>query len=80
MKELCKLMHIKKLISTPYHPEANGLVEKFNGTLTKMLTCFLENEKKMNGISFFPICYSLIGKCLRNQRVSLHLNYFMGGT
>ena len=45
MKELCKLLHIKKLTSTPYHPEANGLVERLNGTLKKMLTCFVENEK-----------------------------------
>ena len=30
MRELCKLLHIKKLTSTVYHPEANGLVEKFN--------------------------------------------------
>ena len=45
MKELCKLLHIKKLTSTPYHPEANGLVERFNGTLKKMLTCFVEKEK-----------------------------------
>ena len=45
MRELCKLLNIKKITSTPYHPEANGLVEKFNGTLKKMLSCFVENEK-----------------------------------
>ena len=45
MRELCKLLHIKKLTSTVYHPEAIGLVEKLNGTLKKMLGCFVENEK-----------------------------------
>ena len=45
MKQLCRLLHIKKLTSTPYHPQANELVERFNGTLKRMLTCFVENEK-----------------------------------
>ena len=31
MKEFCKLMHIEKLISTPYHSEANGFVESSLG-------------------------------------------------
>ena len=45
MQELCKLLHVKKLKSTPYHPEANGLVERFNGTLKRMLTCFVQDEQ-----------------------------------
>ncbi|MCG8044622.1 MAG: RNase H-like domain-containing protein [Candidatus Thiodiazotropha endolucinida] len=45
MKELCKLLGVKKLQSTPYHPEANGLVERFNGTLKRMLTCFVQDEQ-----------------------------------
>ena len=35
MKQLCALLNIKKSNSTPYHPEANGLVERFNGTLNR---------------------------------------------
>ena len=45
MQELCKLLSVKKLKSTPYHPEANGLVERFNGTLKRMLTCFVQEEQ-----------------------------------
>ncbi|KAL5019661.1 hypothetical protein ScPMuIL_002553, partial [Solemya velum] len=40
MKELCRLLSIKKLSSTPYHPQTNGLVEKFNGTLKTMLKTY----------------------------------------
>ena len=37
MKEVARLMSIKMIHSSPYHPMANGLVEKFNGTLKNML-------------------------------------------
>ena len=37
MKEVSRLLSIKQLTTTPYHPQCNGLVEKFNGTLKTML-------------------------------------------
>ena len=37
MQELSRLLSINRLTTTPYHPICNGLVEKFNGTLKKML-------------------------------------------
>ena len=37
MKEVSRLLYIKRLTTTPYHPICNGLVERFNGTLKKML-------------------------------------------
>ena len=37
MKEISRLLSIKMLTTTPYHPCCNGLVEKFNGTLKSML-------------------------------------------
>ena len=37
MKEVSRLLSIKQLTSTPYHPIANGLIERFNGTLKQML-------------------------------------------
>ena len=42
--ELCRLLQVRKLCSTPYHPEGNGLVENFNGTLKKMLRCYAQKE------------------------------------
>ena len=32
MKEVSRLLSMKQLTSTPYHPICNGLVERFNGT------------------------------------------------
>ncbi|XP_062615055.1 uncharacterized protein LOC134276789 [Saccostrea cucullata] len=37
MKEVGRLLSFKQLVTTPYHPACNGLVEKFNGTLKSMM-------------------------------------------
>ncbi|KAK6166422.1 hypothetical protein SNE40_023117 [Patella caerulea] len=37
MKEVSRLISLKQLTTTPYHPMCNGLVERFNGTLKQML-------------------------------------------
>ena len=37
MKELSRLLSIQRLTTTPYHPMANGLVEKMNCTIKSML-------------------------------------------
>ncbi|CAC5374833.1 unnamed protein product [Mytilus coruscus] len=44
-KEICTLLEIKKTRSTPYRPSSNGLIEKFNQTLEKMLRSFINNNK-----------------------------------
>ncbi|XP_021371318.1 uncharacterized protein LOC110461908 [Mizuhopecten yessoensis] len=37
MREVSRLLSIRQLTTTPYHPMCNGLVERFNGTLKQML-------------------------------------------
>jgi len=37
MQEVYRLLSIQHITSTLYHPQANGLVEKFNGTLKSMI-------------------------------------------
>ena len=37
IKDLCALLGIKKLNTTAYHPECDGMVERFNRTLKSML-------------------------------------------
>ena len=38
MEEVSRLLSFKQLVTTPYHPICNGLVEPFNGKFKKMLT------------------------------------------
>ena len=37
MKEVSRLLSVRQLTTTPYHPMCNGLVEKFNGSVKHML-------------------------------------------
>ena len=44
-QETCRLLEVKKTRSTPYKPQANGLIERFNRTLGKMLRSFVDHNK-----------------------------------
>lgn len=46
VKALCTKIGIEKIFTTPYHPEANGLVEHWNSTILNMLRTLTEEKKK----------------------------------
>ena len=52
--EVCEYFKTKKINSTPYHPETNGLTERFNGTLCDMLSTYVVDRQRDWNI-FLPI-------------------------
>ncbi|GFR78367.1 reverse transcriptase [Elysia marginata] len=53
MKEVCRLLSIKQLTTTPYHPQTNGLVERFNGTI-KSIIKKLTSERPRDWDRYLP--------------------------
>ncbi|XP_078666715.1 uncharacterized protein LOC144908750 [Branchiostoma floridae x Branchiostoma belcheri] len=46
LKELYSSLKIKGIRTSPYHPQTDGLVERFNGTLKSMLKKFVREDPK----------------------------------
>ena len=44
IKEICKLLDIKKTRTSAYHPQSDGMIERFNRTLLNMLSTALEKN------------------------------------
>ena len=44
LSEVCKLLHIHKTRTTPYHPQSDVLVERFNRTMLSMLATCVKNN------------------------------------
>ena len=76
LQEVYHLLGISRIRTSPYHPQTDGLVERFNGTLKAMMKKFTSKTKRI-GMNICHI-YSLhTGKPPRNPPGSLPLSCFM---
>ena len=56
MKEVSRLLSIRRLTTSSYHPACNGLVEKFNGTLKRMLRSYATSNHVSGIVSSISSC------------------------
>ena len=45
-REMCELLDIDKTRTTPYHPQSDGMVERFNRTLTTVLSAYVNEHHR----------------------------------
>lgn len=43
--ERCKMLNGKKTRTTPYHPQSDGMIERFNKTLVRMLKTYVHDHQ-----------------------------------
>jgi hypothetical protein len=54
VQSICDYYKINKIKTTPYHPQCDGLVERFNKTLCKMLSAY-SNSNQTNWDLYLPL-------------------------
>lgn len=68
LKEICNLLGVKKINTMAYHPQTNGLTERFNRTLTDMLAKRVDK----NGTPIYHSFCLLIRLALKSQSRTHH--------
>ena len=74
--EMCKLLQIDKTRTTPYHPQSDGMVERFNKTLCAMLRAYIdENHENWNGLlPYVTMAYR--ATCYESTSISSNMSMF----
>ncbi len=54
-RELCELLHVEKVQTSPYHPQTNGAVERMHGTFKSILgKCVVGGQDWVGQVTYVP--------------------------
>ena len=75
--EMCKVLHIKKRRTTPYHPQSDGMVERFSKTLVRMLKSYITDHQSdwEEQLPFLKMAY----RSVEHKTTGFSPNYLMLG-
>ena len=78
LEEIYHLLHIGSLRTSSYHPQTDGLVERFNGTLKEMLRkCATQDGKDWDKL--LPYVLFVYREAPMSPQISRRLSCFTGG-
>ncbi len=69
MQEICRLLGVKKINTSGYHPQTDGLVEKFNFTLTNMIakSCEVKDRDWDERLPYLLFAYRVSAQSLQKN-------------
>ncbi len=68
--ELCRLTGVKSKLTSAYHPQTNGLDERFNQTLQRQLLKFVDKEQNEWDLYLDSILFSYRVSCQDSTKYS----------
>ena len=71
------MLHIQKTRTTPYHPQSDGMVERFNKTLVRMLKAYV-NEHQSDWDELLPFV-TMAYRSVEHETTGCNPNYLMLG-
>ena len=76
--ELCKILDVEKVRTSPYHPQGNGQVERANQTIIRMLKKLTAKEKERWHLHLPSVTHAY--NCTRSAVTGFSPYYLMFGT
>ena len=65
-KEVCELLEVNKTRLSPYHPQSNGMIERFNRTLIDMIAVYT-NQNQTDWDKHLPTLTAAYQSCVHKK-------------